>query len=507
VFVHRRGWQRQLLPGCWDIVGGHVEAGESLVDALAREVEEETGWQLVGTPRLMFLADWETSDGGRVDRRREFDFLVDVDGDLSRPRLEWPKHVESTWVGHTDLALLDENRGVDDGLVRQLVTSAHYWPRSDRPSHPHVTLFLRGPAADGLERVRHRGDPVMADAIHVHVTIAYPQAVAQVEEMIDRTRRAAASIGPVQLRLGEVDHDDDAAWLFVHVEDVRPGRVTCRCTVLGVAGHAQSMTSRGSPMAPSTPRLNPAVVAAYLDRVRHPPVNSPTLAALTTLQDAHVRTVPFENLDIHLGQPLSLEQDDLVRKVVQNRRGGFCFELNGLFHALLTSLGFQATLVEARTFEEGHLGPRFDHARILVDLDGDTLLVDVGTGASPRGPIRLNEDAQQVGVSTYRVISMQGRLVSQALVDGQWTSGWSFDTVARGLEDFADRCTYHQTSSESHFTQKPLCTLVTESGHITLSDLTLITTAHGHRHEELVDDPLAVLQSRFGVTLPRWPGW
>ena len=116
VFVHRRGWDRSLFPGCWDIVGGHVEAGEGMLEALVREVEEETGWRLAGMPSLIHVAEWQG--------RREFDFLVEVEGDLSRPRLEVPKHVEFRWVGPDDLALLAENRDLDDGLVRKIVELA-----------------------------------------------------------------------------------------------------------------------------------------------------------------------------------------------------------------------------------------------------------------------------------------------------------------------------------------------------------------------------------------------
>jgi 8-oxo-dGTP diphosphatase len=121
VFVHRRGWDRSLFPGCWDIVGGHVEPGEGLLEALAREVEEETGWRVVGTPTLVHVADWEGSDR---EGRREFDFLVDVEGDLSRPRLEVPQHVEFRWLGLDDLSLLAENRDVDGGMIRWLVELA-----------------------------------------------------------------------------------------------------------------------------------------------------------------------------------------------------------------------------------------------------------------------------------------------------------------------------------------------------------------------------------------------
>ena len=248
-------------------------------------------------------------------------------------------------------------------------------------------------------------------------------------------------------------------------------------------------------------------VAAYLERIDHPALDAPDLANLASLQDAHVRTVPFENLDIHLGRPLSLAIPALFDKVVHQRRGGFCFELNGLFAALLCALGYTAWLVEARTVEDdGQLGPRFDHARIIVLLDEEPWLVDVGTGASPRGPIRLTEQVQVVGHVRHRVRGHDDRYRSEQLDDEAWTPGWTFDLHPRELDEFRDRCTYHQTSPESHFTQKPLCTLVTEGGHLTLSDRMLITTRNGHRTEEEVEDPLTELDTRFGIAIPRWPG-
>ncbi len=121
VFVHRRGWDRRLLPGCWDIVGGHVDPGETLLAALAREIVEETGWQLIGMPRLIDVNDWETNVDGAVHRRREFDFTVAVLGDLSAPRLEQPKHIEYRWIGAEDMSVLAENRDAGDDLIRHLV--------------------------------------------------------------------------------------------------------------------------------------------------------------------------------------------------------------------------------------------------------------------------------------------------------------------------------------------------------------------------------------------------
>lgn len=120
VFVHRRGRQRAFLPNCWDIVGGHVDPGEDLLTALSREVEEETGWTVRGEPQLMQVEDWEWRD----ERVREFDFYVDVDGDLERPRLEVPQHVEFRWIGPDETEVLDENRQADQGFIRRIVEKA-----------------------------------------------------------------------------------------------------------------------------------------------------------------------------------------------------------------------------------------------------------------------------------------------------------------------------------------------------------------------------------------------
>ncbi|HEX2141497.1 MAG TPA: NUDIX domain-containing protein, partial [Candidatus Limnocylindria bacterium] len=87
-------------------------------------VAEETGWRVVGEPRLIHVVDWDEVRGDPSTGRREFDFLVEVDGDLATPRLEWPKQVEWRWLGRDDLDLLDENRGADDGVVRRIVEIA-----------------------------------------------------------------------------------------------------------------------------------------------------------------------------------------------------------------------------------------------------------------------------------------------------------------------------------------------------------------------------------------------
>ncbi|MET9697122.1 NUDIX domain-containing protein [Streptomyces sp. NPDC006529] len=118
-FAQKRSADRRLFADCWDIVGGHVEAGESVLEALGREVEEETGWRLTRVRRFLGTATWTGDDGGGL--RHEADYLVEVEGDLGHPALEWSKHSAYDWFGPGDLARLKENRGAGAFLVHDLI--------------------------------------------------------------------------------------------------------------------------------------------------------------------------------------------------------------------------------------------------------------------------------------------------------------------------------------------------------------------------------------------------
>src|SRR5574341_1574684 len=146
--------------------------------------------------------------------------------------------------------------------------------------------------------------------------------------------------------------------------------------------------------------------AAYLERIAYSGSREPNLQTLQTLHRAHLLAVPFENLDIHLGRPIVLDQDKLFEKIVLERRGGFCYECNGLFGALLREMGFQVTLLSARVrISDGSgFGPEFDHLVLRVEL-GEPWLADVGYGGGFREPLRLVENLEQVqGWSVYRLL-------------------------------------------------------------------------------------------------------
>src|SRR5215469_11813025 len=157
--------------------------------------------------------------------------------------------------------------------------------------------------------------------------------------------------------------------------------------------------------------LDDKVTAAYLERIG---LSSPVAAdgpGLRELHRAHLLTVPFENLSIHLGEPISLDQDDLIAKVVSQRRGGFCYELNGAFALLLEAMGAKVRRVSAKVYGGTGLGPPFDHLALIVTAaDGSgPWLADVGFGNNSMCPLRLDDRGEQPDPGgTFRIADAEG---------------------------------------------------------------------------------------------------
>lgn len=215
--------------------------------------------------------------------------------------------------------------------------------------------------------------------------------------------------------------------------------------------------------------------------------------------------VPFENLDISLGQPILLDEKRLFEKIVSRKRGGFCYELNGLFAALLGALGFEVHRLAARVANgQGGYGIPFDHMTLLVKLD-ERWLVDVGFGESFRLPLNLDERGiQQQPTGSYRIIDHDEQLIYLREEDGNWAPQYLFSLQPYRLADFQDGCDYHQTSPTSTFTQKRVCSLAMQQGRLTLSDRKLTITTNGRREEQEVaseSEYLRLLEACFGLVI------
>ena len=245
---------------------------------------------------------------------------------------------------------------------------------------------------------------------------------------------------------------------------------------------------------------------AYLERINYRGPLTPTAETLRQLHVAQLTSVPFENLSIHIGDAIVLEDEALFEKIVMRRRGGFCYELNGLFAWLLRSLGFRVTMLAAEVMNaRGEWGRPFDHMALLVTLE-DSWLVDVGFGDSFLEPLRFAPQEEQVqGRYAYRLDSEGTRfVVTRRDGDQPARPQYRFDLTPYEYADYADMCRYHQTSPDSHFTRSRICSLATREGRVTISGMRLIVTTDDWRQEwDLASekDYLDALRERFGIVL------
>src|SRR3954469_23511622 len=131
----------------------------------------------------------------------------------------------------------------------------------------------------------------------------------------------------------------------------------------------------------------------------------PGISWLKLLQRQHLLNVPFENLDIHWKRPIILDVNEFNKKIVTENRGGFCYELNGLFNELLRELGFETRLLSARVAGlDGTVSPEFDHAAILVIIGEMQYLADAGFGAFTAEPLQIVPDIEQTDAAGTFVI-------------------------------------------------------------------------------------------------------
>jgi N-hydroxyarylamine O-acetyltransferase len=248
--------------------------------------------------------------------------------------------------------------------------------------------------------------------------------------------------------------------------------------------------------------MRPDLTAAYLARLGVDGPQPPTPVTLTRLHRAHLERVPFENLDIHLGVPIELDEVAFAEKIAGRSRGGFCYELNGAFASLLGELGFEVELLEARVYSPRGLGRGFDHLCLRVHSGEGVWLVDAGFG---RGcfdePINLVPEVAQVDTAGTFVLRPGPDGSLDLLCDG--VEQYRLTPASRALADFESGCRYHQSSPDSPFTRGTVCTIRTPDGRVTLAGTRLVETGAMGKEERELDRMAfaAVLAGRFGIRL------
>jgi N-hydroxyarylamine O-acetyltransferase len=232
-------------------------------------------------------------------------------------------------------------------------------------------------------------------------------------------------------------------------------------------------------------------IKCYLQRIKVFTRIQVDLGTLFIFQKNHLLNVPFENLDIHNGKKIKLGPDLIYQKVVTNKRGGFCYELNGLFYYLLKNIGFKVKLISGRVFQkDGNYSPEFDHLAIIATINSDDYLVDVGFGKFSLEPLLLKLNCtldDQFGQFEFDRYDTEYFRINQR-TNGSLKPLYIFKNLARNLEDFGDMCHYHQTSAESSFTKNKVISIFTSNGRITLSENQVKVTTEAVE-KILVHDP------------------
>lgn len=192
---------------------------------------------------------------------------------------------------------------------------------------------------------------------------------------------------------------------------------------------------------------------------------------LKELHKCHVMTIPFETFDVQMGEPIDLQTEKIYNKIVLKSRGGYCYELNLLFHSMLTEVGFVSYLISARIFDAEQFGPEFDHMAIAVKLDV-LWLVDVGYGDLFLEPIQINPKVQQE--DKFKIYKIEQHNSNEYLL---WESlkghvefrlKYKFKNIPRKLNEFESQNNWKQSSKESYFVKNRICTLPTENGRRTI---------------------------------------
>jgi len=250
---------------------------------------------------------------------------------------------------------------------------------------------------------------------------------------------------------------------------------------------------------------------AYFERIGYSGPREPTLGVLNAIALAHTSAIPFENLDVLLGRPIALDPASLVDKLVRRRRGGYCFEQNGLLLLVLEALGFQAVPISARVRWQrpNDFTPPRTHLFVRVELDGESWLADVGIGGlSLTSAIRLNTDAPQATPhETRRIVRKGGLCFHQVRFGEEWADINEFTLEEMPHIDRELANWYTSAHPDSHFRNRLVAALAAPEGRRYALLNNELTIRHGDGSSDVrvitsAEELLSVLDRQFGLRMP-----
>jgi N-hydroxyarylamine O-acetyltransferase len=244
----------------------------------------------------------------------------------------------------------------------------------------------------------------------------------------------------------------------------------------------------------------------YLKRINYQKEINVDDETLMQLHEHHVLHVPFENLDVHYKRFFDLALENLYKKIVVHNRGGFCYELNTLFNALLHNLGFKSSIIAARIFDDlDNLGPEYDHMCIYVETE-KKYLADVGYGDLFTRPLEIIEGIQSDGRNLFKIEPLKGQdfVLSMCSDQTNFQKKYLFNLKEVPIHEFDKICSDKQTNPNSYFVKNTICTKPTSSGRLTLFNNKLIEKRDTERIEQLIHNDAElrkVLKTVFGITV------
>jgi N-hydroxyarylamine O-acetyltransferase len=255
--------------------------------------------------------------------------------------------------------------------------------------------------------------------------------------------------------------------------------------------------------------MGPRELAAYLERIRVERPRRADLGALCAVQWGQTRAIPFENLDILRGEPVRIDPAAVHAKLVERRRGGYCFEQNTLLASALCALGFGVEVLAARVRWKASAPMPRTHILLAVELlDGQRYLVDAGFGGqTPTAPLALAAGSEaQLHCDRYRLSESGSELVLQRLAPEGWIELYGFTLEPQWAIDREMAHHFTATHPSSPFTHTLSVALATDDGRITLRANQWLRRRGAQLEAETIADPeqlLAVLARDFGLVFPR----